>query len=90
MAAFVLALALTKAGGGGQARTKAMKKILEYRGAAFCPDLESPRARTVFCRFMRWRGWRQASLANDEWFHRGEQQFCVTDEMHWSRMDVHY
>lgn len=90
MAAFVLALALTKKGGGGQARAKAMKKILEYRGAAFCPDLTGRPCTTLFARFARWRVWKQASLANDDWFQRGEQQFCVTDEMYWSRMDVHY
>jgi hypothetical protein len=39
MATLLIAQALTKAGGGGQARTKAMKKILEYRGAAFCPEV---------------------------------------------------
>ena len=62
MAALAIAQCITKKGGGGQIRTLAMKTILEYRGAAFCP--ETWQLRSKIRRFKRWRGYHIRILSN--------------------------
>ena len=89
MAALAIAQCITKKGGGGQIRTLAMKTILEYRGAAFCP--ETWRLRGRIRRFKRWRGYHIRILSNRGYrSSHPESQDHISKEMYWNRMDVHY
>lgn len=79
-----VALVLTRKGGGGQARTKALNNIFAFQGASFVPSVED--IKRVQKRFKRRRRLHLHVMANQP--RRATQE--ISWETYWRRMDLHY